>query len=930
MRQWFVSGLWVASLIGAIADVAYAGLPVAYDASYISHKVVIPKLSAPEVIDTDLTRLPWKRAAVLTGNLDWRRVRTAVAPLWTYLFYDDEALWVACRNNTKPGPQLRCNAKKRDDLVRKDDDLEVWLDVGPRGGGTYRFMTNSAGVLYDAYIIDKSYTSNTTVQTSVDDEGWTAVMRIPFADLDCEKPIVGSRWAFNVAFNWVFNVETLRSGDNCWAPVLGGYHIPEQFATLVFGESQAPVIQMREFQPILVGGNRVVVKSPPKTRYVLAAIDNNDRAVWRDEGLIGSDGKVDFTLTTDQIHHVNYAFMDAEGNELLTFWRPMDSPAFLHKLPGLKADAEIVRGALDRLPGESRAKVKAVLNNVDHFFIQPIEKMYERWEELAKQVASLERRVCDAKLFCQTLNMFSLESPYALALATPVQKVMIKDFPCPGIAAKRYDLSLARNEHEALQVVVIPYRRDLKNVLVAVSAPKCVPGGSAFIGDMHVSLVGHVMTVPAGSNVPDYVGWYPDLLIDYQQRCDVAVGEHVAFWVDVATRKDTKADDYQSTITVTADDCDPVTVDLRIGVRDFALPDGTHLGNAFTYKEENTKRLYKKRWSKELAYKYYDFFLDHRLNIDQLYGKGERDIEMLQYGVKRGMSAFNILFAGRGSSAPKICKMLDERMPALKAAGLDDKAYLYGFDEVNDDVFPKMKEVFGAVHDRYPNLPRMTTGYDNTFGQATGLRDYVDIWVPLIPRYNMDEAKKLRAEGKDMWWYLCSGPREPFPNWFVESPTIQTRLLMGAMSYKYQAGGVLYFMTNQWKKNDKPVGMGPYTTWSFASGKGTNPREGYANGDGILFAAGPNGPMSTIRFENIRDGLEDYEYLYYLAELVEAVEKQPATAQRLDFLERARALLAVPDQVVTSSSRYTCDPQELYALRTRLADAIEEGSRLAK
>ena len=55
-----------------------------------------------------------------------------------------------------------------------------------------------------------------------------------------------------------------------------------------------------------------------------------------------------------------------------------------------------------------------------------------------------------------------------------------------------------------------------------------------------------------------------------------------------------------------------------------------------------------------------------------------------------------------------------------------------------------------------------------------------------------------------------------------------------------------------------------------------------------------------------------------------------ATVERTGFIQRARALLAVPDRVVESSSRYTYDPQDLYAFRTSLADAIIEGTRLSK
>jgi hypothetical protein len=34
---------------------------------------------------------------------------------------------------------------------------------------------------------------------------------------------------------------------------------------------------------------------------------------------------------------------------------------------------------------------------------------------------------------------------------------------------------------------------------------------------------------------------------------------------------------------------------------------------------------------------------------------------------------------------------------------------------------------------------------------------------------------------------------------------------------------------------------------------------GATNGDGMLFYPGPDGPFSSVRFENIRDGIEDWE-----------------------------------------------------------------------
>jgi len=906
--------------LGWTAVPSLAGLPTPYAKGRVRHKVVIPKLHAPATLETDLNQPPWTQAAVLTGNLDWRRVRTADVPVWTYLFYDDEALWVACRNEMSPGSQLKYKKRERDESVRKDDNFEFWLDVGRTGRVYYKFFTNPAGSLYDAFIVDKTFDSHATVKTSIDPQGWTAILRIPFADLGRPTPSAGTTWAFNSA--------TRMGTDNSWAPVLGGYHIPEEFALLVFGGADTPPIRMTQFDPIRVGSNTLRFQAPAKIRYRLEFIDGDERPIQREEGTVSRDGRVRFELPTDQARYVNFTFTDAAGRELLSFWRPVDSPAFSHKLPDLETKAGELRAFLERCPADARTKIQVVIEDVDRFLARPITSPREQWDAVADELRRLERRVTDAWLFARTQRILGAKSDFALALAAPTQKVMIRDFPCPGFLSDHYDLALARNEHEGMQVVVIPYLADLKDVTVSVTPPRPAEGESPFVGKVTVSLVGHVETRPAGATLPDYVGWYPDPLLHFQHTCDAAVGEHVAFWIDVATQKTTPPGEYRSTITVTAAGRRPVTIPLAIRVWDIELPDGTHLGNAFTYAEPYTKRLYKGRWSKELAYKYYDFILDHRLNIDSLYGKELRNIEMLKYGAQRGMNAFNLFYIGKGASADRIRQLLEERMPPLQKAGLDRLAYVYGFDEVNDDVFPKIKELFGLVHKLYPNLRTMTTGYDTTYGRETGLRDYVDIWVPLVPRFDMDEAKRLRAEGKDMWWYICVGPRPPFPNWFVESPAIEARLLMGAMSYKYQAGGVLYFMTNLWKLNDHPITSGPYTDWFPGIGKS---RESvYANGDGSIFCAGPDGPVTTIRYENIRDGLEDYEYLYALAETLEAVQRRPTSVAGRAFIERARALLAVPDEVVESSARYTHDPERLESFRRQVAQAILEGRRLLK
>lgn len=913
----FVSIAFVVIFLTA-TDPARGALPVSDHEGFIPHQVTIPRLEAAGALQADLSRSPWDKAALLTGNLDWRRVRTADLPVRTYLFYDREALWVGYRCEVKGAKALKAEVRERDQDLKKDDHFTFELDVGPTGRVLYRFVVNSLGTLFDSLIIDKSWNSHADVKAAADEKGWTAVMRIPFSDFELSEPAVGTAWTFNLS--------TRTGFDNCWAPVLGGYHAPEEFAAMVFGGETTPV-RMLEFKPLGIGSNAIRVQAEAGTRCLVEAVDHRMGVLCRTESSIGEDGSVSFQLLDDRIDHVNFAFTDAAGRQLLTFWRPAEIPEMLNRLPAFREKVDFVRGVAKRFPASMQGDTDRLLAEAAEFTGGPAASLYADWGRRNERLVGLERRVTDAWLYGQTLTQLSPRAGFAIGLATPMDKVMIKDFPCPGRAAEKCDLSLARNEHEAVQLVVIPMTGPLEQVTVTASPAAGKSGQGALAGRIAASLVGHVQTKPAGSYLPDYVGWYPDPILDFQQTCDVGTGEHVAFWIDVSTDSEARPGDYESTITVSAEGCEPLTIRLVIHVWDIELPQGTHLRNAFTYTEPNTKRLYKDRWSDELAKRYHDFILDHRLNIDSLYGKQDRSIEVLRHGASRGMNAFNLFYVGRGASAEVVGKLLQERVPAIKQAGLYPLAYLYGFDEVNDEVFPRMKEVFGLVHSLYPDLPRMTTGYDNTFGRTTGLRDYVDIWVPLIPRYDMVEAERLRAEGNEMWWYLCVGPRHPYPNWFVESPAIEARLLMGAMSYKYRVGGVLYFMTNGWALNDHPISSGPYTDWFPGAGKS---RDGvYANGDGSIFCAGPEGPVTTIRYENIRDGLEDYEYLYQLAELVGTIAAGPASIERAEFLQQARELLSVPGQVVESSSRYTNEPEHLYAFRRQVAETILNGRRLA-
>jgi len=113
---------------------------------------------------------------------------------------------------------------------------------------------------------------------------------------------------------------------------------------------------------------------------------------------------------------------------------------------------------------------------------------------------------------------------YQVGVAPPTVKVMIQGaaegWPLEGTITNRYDLYLARGEHEAMQVVVLATDA-LTNVGVTVSQPQEAQGAGPLNGEANAWLVGHVdvydwtLYSDYYPGREDYHGWYPDPLLTF-------------------------------------------------------------------------------------------------------------------------------------------------------------------------------------------------------------------------------------------------------------------------------------------------------------------------------------------------------------------------------------------------------------------------------
>jgi hypothetical protein len=141
---------------------------------------------------------------------------------------------------------------------------------------------------------------------------------------------------------------------------------------------------------------------------------------------------------------------------------------------------------------------------------------------------------------------------------------------------------------------------------------------------------------------------------------------------------------------------------------------------------------------------------------------------------------------------------------------------------------------------------------------------------------------------------------------------------MGAMTVKYRPDGFLYYSLAFWNAN-KPIAAGPFTSWNPVSWT-------TYHGDGSILCAGPGGkPVPTIRLENFRDGLEDFAAAVILEEIIRRREAKSASPspQDREWLDQAKAAVAVSPDLVKSMTEYSRDPAKLHAWRERIGELID-------
>lgn len=266
----------------------------------------------------------------------------------------------------------------------------------------------------------------------------------------------------------------------------------------------------------------------------------------------------------------------------------------------------------------------------------------------------------------------------------------------------------------------------------------------------------------------------------------------------------------------------------------------------------------------------------------------------------------------------------------LEEKGWLGKEYIYWFDEPKEDEYDFVKKGMERIHRAAPKLKRFLTEQPEP-----ALYNDVDIWCLLFDYYKPELCAQRQAAGQDIWWYLCTGPKAPWVTLFIDHADINLRMWLW-FTFKFKVQGILVWNAMYWNSTtvfppgvlqnpyEDPmsyrVGYGmPYgqvRNWGNGDGRFVYPPNRDPNNDKKKYICGPN---NSIRWEMLREGIEDYEYLWLLENAIKNAKPDQA-----ELVAQAKKLLDFPQSFIKNGKEYTKDPQAIFQLRDKIGDLLDK------
>jgi len=428
-------------------------------------------------------------------------------------------------------------------------------------------------------------------------------------------------------------------------------------------------------------------------------------------------------------------------------------------------------------------------------------------------------------------------------------------------------------------------------------------------------------TMPEG-NYPDALVPLSSLIEAKENT--ITSGNNQGLWIALAIPATQSAGTYTGSGTLTLNSA-TFSVPFSLTVYGVTMPSVVHQKSCFLLWYDQIVNYYGAASSTTALRKsYYDFFVSHRAMPDGLPDIYEGDASSGYAGFadnfanliagNDAINSYRLTFSKNNdgtlntTDAQNQLNVLIAKNIALWTAGTHvnffDKLYYYIDDEPTSasyatvasntraikalktslssqlDSYPTLKASFLAMKDivtmAYPSgssntaiKNRTTLGISTSshvssyyYNESPSYNDGINTWCPTYEHFDASADRSTyatrQANGEHVWWYGCINPVQPYPTYHTNASLLTPRLLSW-MAQDYGIEGNLYWCANY---------------FSYYNGSTSAVRDVWTNGktwencygDGMLVYPGNkyniNGPISTLRLENIMASEEDYEYLY--------------------------------------------------------------------
>jgi hypothetical protein len=592
---------------------------------------------------------------------------------------------------------------------------------------------------------------------------------------------------------------------------------------------------------------------------------------------------------------------------------------------GLIDDIKIWNGRVVNIDERYGAKWRHLNNK----FNKRMAAYQKRQKEKAEKATELA--IAAYKNFFKT-NAKNPKAPF-IATAFPTSSRLVKE-PLAFSKVKEFsrvvELCAARNEYEGFQVISfanpenkeVPLKTEVTD-LVKLDGRGKIPASALALGFIK-SVKSEKPDIPV-----DFTGEIPDVIINGKTDFEVNAYDFSPLYVKIFTGNATPGK-YQGYLKLSNGGFEE-KIKINLNVYDFALPQKGSLRTAFCFFEKFYKAWYNlKEIPDDKKRGIYDFLLSYRLSPNNIYTREAiyPNIKFLKE-IRNKTNFFTI--EGCGESKPLSDERLREKIEqtrksiaAVKANGLQEDMYYYSYDEIlghfTEDKLAAVTQINTALKKEFPKLRMMQTSFPEE-----NIENLFNVWVPIISYFGSEKKLKvlerLKKRGDEIWWYGADEPYHPYPNYFLDYPVFDCRIIM-TLSYMYKVEGILYWSINrEWETNNNISKQWPDAQWKPYIFHVKTGKRKYKNGMGNLVYPGKNGELlPSLRLENLRDGLEDYEYLAMLEKLVAENKKNNRNST---LVKEAEKLLKVPANVAVAAGDYSSEPENLLKYRKQIASMIE-------